>query len=541
MKMAMEKGRQTETEKLFNFRPLFFVAVFLCLGILFAYFRLFFNVASLWRFACLLPIAGTPFFLRKEKRRKGVLAILVLVISFLVGEFAFIAQVRNYTDTKYYYREEKEIIGVIAEKSEYEENIRVLLEDIRIGKKREEGTLAAYLPHSFSENLRLGDKIFFKGSMSTKGIEVEENPYWAYNVADDIRFQVYEVTSCEKVGSEFSLIWAVQQKMVDCIYAGMDKTTASVSVALLIGDMSGIEEGLMENIRYGGIAHVFSVSGLNVGALYLFCVALMKTRKLKNMPKMLRFVFVAAVIFLYTGVCGFSSSVVRASIICLIAYATNLIGIRGDFLEGLGFSAIVILLFSPVSLFDVGFQLSFSACLGLALVSPFIDTSLQKIGEKVVGKPSADEPLSIPQRMMKTSISFIAACIASQIATAPIQINAFGYLSGWSLLLNCLFVPIFSVAFSIMLLVVAFACLLPMVGASVLLYLPSVLWSLVLLTFQTTDFSSFALTGVTMGAGVCICYYFGWLFLTDKWNIPAKNKKILAVLCFVATTVALSV
>jgi len=232
-----------------------------------------------------------------------------------------------------------------------------------------------------------------------------------------------------------------------------------------------------------------------------------------------------------------------------------------DLLDSLGVAAIVILLLSPTALFEVGFQLSFAACLGLALLSRSIGKTLDRgcdIVKKVwirlwrlenKARPNPkrkdeDMPEGVGARIRRACVSFLGASLAAQIATAPILLNAFGYLSGWALLLNCLFVPLISGLFATLLLFVAVACVLPTAFSTVILYLPSVVWSALLLLFYAVDFSTFVFTGVKISGVGSLYYYSGWQFLSDKWNISKKEKTVYALACFltfVITVYALNV
>jgi competence protein ComEC len=284
----------------------------------------------------------------------------------------------------------------------------------------------------------------------------------------------------------------------------------------------------------------------------------MRKTPLKHTANPLRFLTVAALLFIYAGVCGFSASVVRAMVICLISYLGRLLWVKTDFLQSLGAAAIIILLFTPSALFEVGFQLSFAACLGLALLTKPIGQvcdHVYKLYRKAVPIKRTEEqlailstgdtlPPTIGERVYRTAASFFSATTAAQIATAPLLLHYFGYLSGWATLLNCLFVPLISALFSALLVFVVLASILPAICASVVLFLPNAVWSALLLLFQAVDFSSFALSGLMLSAGACVCYYAACVFSTDKWNLDTKLKYILSVtsiLGFVATMVVLNV
>jgi hypothetical protein len=245
-----------------------------------------------------------------------------------------------------------------------------------------------------------------------------------------------------------------------------------------------------------------------------------------------------------------------------VGYAAKLIGTSVDKFEALGVAAIFILLLSPIDLFLPGFQLSFLACLGIFLwckplekwgnhvcdemgkrVRAFqekrrrneenigVEVAVAGAGKSVDNQEKALVSLSVKAR--QAVVSFLSVSTAAQIATAPVLLQTFGYLSGWSLLLNCIFVPFISAVFSLLLVGVTVACFLPLSASPIVLYLPNVIWSAALLVFEGFDFSVFMLKGVTLTAGAFICYYGALSFFSDKWNLTAKQRKVFGLLCAV--------
>ncbi|MBE7078520.1 MAG: ComEC/Rec2 family competence protein [Clostridiales bacterium] len=544
----MLKGTEKIMDKLFNFRPLFFSASSFCFGILFYYLHKFNGVSAWWLFL-LLPLAGTPFFFcpNKEMVFKKFIRVALLLASFAAGTMSFSLQLRDFKNQPYYH-EETYVVATVVERRENGEIISLVLDDLIIGETQVDGRMNAYLPASYCENVRLSDKLLLRGLVSTDTEYFDRYGFRAKEIGDKICFSFNDVESCVRIGEEFNLFSSVRNRMEEVIYAGMDETPADVSVAALLGDSSKIESGLLENIRYGGIAHVFAVSGLHVGALYAFCLTLFKKTIFRGLPKLVRFLLLSTTLVFYAGICGFSDSVVRAMVICLFAYASKLALLKTDFLESLGLAGIVVLAISPAALFEVGFQLSFSACLGIAFLQRPIrqvcDEGYARVKKRFPRKYTPSElamlkhgdtlPPTIGERLVKATISTISITLAAQIATAPVLLNAYGYLSGWGLLLNFLFVPILSAGFAFLLAAVWLACLLPTAWAGVILYLPSVLWSALLLLFEATEFSSFAIRGISVPAGGVICYYLGGTFLSDKWNVSKRWRRYFALLCFAA-------
>ena len=111
--------------------------------------------------------------------------------------------------------------------------------------------------------------------METNTEAFDDYGFRAEEVSGRVRFQI-DVSSLTVTGKSKNPFLAVRSRLVETLYAGMDEESAAVTCALLTGDTSGIESGLLENVRRGGIAHIFAVSGLHIGALYAFCLFLFR-------------------------------------------------------------------------------------------------------------------------------------------------------------------------------------------------------------------------------------------------------------------------
>ncbi|MBR2375727.1 MAG: ComEC/Rec2 family competence protein [Clostridia bacterium] len=551
----MQKTIQTVTKdygeaenKLFNFRPVFFVAVFLCLGIVFMYGARCYGLSSWWLLLWLPFIGVAVCFSRTKKRLIGTCAALVAFASaFASGAFLFERQVADFAEMRAYYGETV-VAGRVIGKERANAATRVYLTDLNVDGNRAEGQLVAYLPRRYYTELALSDTLLLTGEIDTDVALCGEYGFRAGEIREKAAYRMTEVESCEITGEKFDLFLRMRQRAERVIVAGMDETPAAVTLAVLFGQTSGIDRNLLTNIRYGGIAHIFAVSGLHVGALFGFCLLLMHKTRLRKTPKPVRFLLVCGLLLFYAGICGFSASVLRATVICLTGYFAALLRTKTDFLQALGAAAIFILLIDPVALLEVGFQLSFLSCLGIALLSRPLRLGMDAVCAKIVARfpkrLSEEErealengdtlPPSIPERIRKIAVNFLAVSLATQIFTAPVCLRTFGYFSAMALLLNVIFVPLISGIFAVLLSAVTVACALPVAFSGVLLYVFNTLLSFVLLLFEAMDFSKFALTGLKISVGGCITYYGCCVFCTDKWNLSKRWKFAFATLFAVA-------
>lgn len=547
MEREKENRKESGAEKLFHFRPATFTAIFLCLGIFFAYLIALTGVSAWWLLLA-SPCVITPFFFRHDKL--FIFAMLSLTLACFVGFLSFSLQIADFCKTKKFHGELYPVKGEICSVTKTQWGCEVLLQDLTIGSREEKGKLVAYLPASFAEELQPANVIVVEGKVRTQTEFFNEYGFRANAMESDIRY-VMRAETCSVQERPFKLFAFLRTRLKNAVYAGMDETSASVTLALLTGDDSGVGEGLLENVRRGGIAHVFAVSGLHVGVLFAFSKRVVEIIPFCRRRKWLRFLLSTTTLLFYGGICGYSPSVVRAITMCLCLYLASLIGCFNDFLDFLGASAIVVLLGSPVALFTAGFQLSFSACLGIGLTERPIRKGLQRLVSKVeflfTGRSEEtlprklrnQSPPTVYQRVRRTCLSFLSLTLSAQLGTALVSLALFGYLSGWSVILNMLFVPLVSAGFTALLVFVAIATALPIAWSAGILYVPSVVWSALLLAFQTVDYSTFVLSGVQVGASAFICYFLGLIFLSDKCNLSKLTRSILAIASFACCVLTL--
>ena len=513
-------------EKLFNFRPCLFVVLFLSLGILVAKFFLEYGVSA-WciLLAVLFPTVLFAYFKTKQSFFVG----LALIFCFLVGFSSYSLKANDFRNTTYYNSFDSTVYGRVVKSTENGEQTRLTLSGVSIDGQPEKGRLIAYLPTWVCESVREADFVFIRGAVKTKTELFGKNATFDEYFADDIRFFV-EAEKLSVVDRKFDAFALMRETLKNRLYAGMGADSASVSFAVLTGDSSGIEDGLLDNVRRGGIAHIFAVSGLHIGTLYAVCIFLLDKLKRLQDKKLLRFITVGMALLFYGGFCGYSESVLRAVVTCLALYASKLIGVKKDSLESLSFAGALLLLINPVSLFCVGFQLSFSACYGIVILNKPLQVFMERAYRSLT-KRTEEYPVTYPIGRRGKVFSFLAVSVSAQLFTAPVLIDAYGYLSAWGLLLNAIFVPCVGLIFSLTLGFSALACLLPSSFAVVILWVPNLFWTLLLLTYQTLDFAVIFET-VTLNGLATFCYYAFLIAFSGKFNLKEKEKP--AVLCALA-------
>ena len=211
-------------------------------------------------------------------------------------------------------------------------------------------------------------------------------------------------------GLFLAVVKPIRQKIITVF----DKTLPNDLSGLMLGIVFGIKQNLskdfLDNLKTAGVMHVIAASGMNVTmtagfVFYLF--SLIFRRQLAV------FLSILGVLF-YAILAGFEASIVRASIMGIIAFSSQILGKQQYGFYALLLTGFVMLFISPKYLFDIGFQLSFAATLGILFI-PGVFARLQNA----------------------LSDNFLTT-ISAQIATIPIILASFGTYSLWSVIANTL-------------------------------------------------------------------------------------------------------
>ena len=199
--------------------------------------------------------------------------------------------------------------------------------------------------------------------------------------------------------------------------------------ALTIGEDGGIPNDLRNEFSKSGVAHVLSISGLHVAAVAVVFYFLFKWLLKRSEYMMLRWsvskisaALTILPLFFYMALAGFSTPTIRAFIMISIFLVAIMAGKNENKINTLGVAAFVILLMRPEAIFELSFQLSFLAVLGILLVNRFYPIKLGTTRDLVM--------------------TAVKTTCAATFATLPLILNSFGVLPVVSIPANLVFVPL---------------------------------------------------------------------------------------------------
>jgi competence protein ComEC len=205
----------------------------------------------------------------------------------------------------------------------------------------------------------------------------------------------------------------------------------SLLSGFVLGERRDIPEDVYQMFTDTGTLHLLAISGSNVGLVVLVFFGFYR---LIRLPRKLCILLTLPAIIIFSYVTNNQPSVVRASIMAIIFLLAFFWEREKDLINILGFSALLILFFSPLSLFDAGFQLSFGVTLGLLVFIVHPDSLFHKISLKFKG-------------FVKNWIILpIFVSLVAQISSYPILAYHFNQISLYAFAANLLVVPLVSVA-----------------------------------------------------------------------------------------------
>lgn len=232
----------------------------------------------------------------------------------------------------------------------------------------------------------------------------------------------------EKTGQGNALLanlYRAKQMFSEQIDTFIPEPAAGLGLGVLLGIKQALGESLETIFRQTGIIHIVVLSGYNI----MLVVAAVMYLLTKVFPVRTRAVVGIVAIVLFALLVGLSATVVRASVMASLVLIAQIFGRQYDMMRALLIAGIIMVLYQPYILaFDIGFQLSFMATLGLIFVAPYFESLL----------------VQAPTRLGLKE--FFIATLATQIAVAPLLLFHIGEISLIVVLVNMLVLPLVPLA-----------------------------------------------------------------------------------------------
>ncbi len=294
--------------------------------------------------------------------------------------------------------------------------------------------LAYFKKDSVSKLLKYGDKLLIKNKLNE--IESYRNPnqfdYQNYLNLNQINYQVflrkgdYEVLAEENGNSVFSFSQKMRQKLYGYLMNnGVEGKQLKVASALLLGYRENLDKELVKSYASAGAMHVLAVSGLHVGILYLLLTRIFSfLKKVKN-GKFILTILIISFLWFYAIMTGLSASVMRATtMFSFIVIGNELLNRKTSIYNTLAVSAIILMIINPYIVYQVGFQLSYVAVVGIVYLQP-------KLNRLFYSR----------YKLVRGVWAITCVSLAAQIATFPLSLHYFHQFPTYFFISNLIVIP----------------------------------------------------------------------------------------------------
>ena len=200
--------------------------------------------------------------------------------------------------------------------------------------------------------------------------------------------------------------------------------------ALTLGYRDELDRQVQEHFSRAGAMHILAVSGLHTGIVWgIILWILTLGGAVKPMYEHWGWrcalgIIAIATLWIYAFVTGLSESVMRSALMLTMVEIGWLLRRNVSSVNSIAAAAVIILLINPLALWDVGFQLSFMAMLGILLVA-------QRMQQRIV----------VRGKFGQYVCGLLVMSVSAQIATLPISLHYFGQTSNYFALTNLVVVP----------------------------------------------------------------------------------------------------
>jgi competence protein ComEC len=312
------------------------------------------------------------------------------------------------------------------------------------------------------------------------------------------------------------IIYGFRNRAYVVIQQILPEPQASLLSGILLGVDAGLSTVVQEDFRATGTTHIIAISGYNIVIL----IGIFSTITVGLVGRRRAFYFIVLALIAYAIMVGGSASVVRATIMGIMLLWADHLGRPYAAPSALFASGMLMTFFDPNTLFDVGFQLSFMATLGLMVYARPFARSTHAFLARLFNRDWARQLVDILNDALLVTL-------AAQVATLPLLMYYFRQISTVALIVNPLVLPAQSGVMTFGLLAMAVGLLsLPLGQIAAWTVWPFLTWTLgIIELFAQVPFAAIPLDYVP--PFFIATYYAGLIGLTWYLRQPKEQRPMM--------------
>lgn len=373
--------------------------------------------------------------------RNALLIAIVFVASFSLGTVRVLFAERALLDPLLSANTGKSVVieGVVVDDPESRDTSTLLTLRARaLGGRAVDArvrlTVARYPEFSYGDRVRATGKLAFPTSFRGDNGRIVD--YQKTLAVQGVGY-VMAFPRVEKIGAGggsniLGMLYGVKHAFLASILRSVPDPEGALIGGVLLGTRTSLGQKLLDTLRNAGVLHVIALSGYNVTI-----VAEAFMRAFSFLPRVTLAAAGGVGIISFVLMTGASSTAVRASIMALLVIVARLTGRPYDLLRGLIIAGIGMILWNPyILLYDLSFQLSFLATLGLIVLAPRLERRFARVPEvlgvrSILASTISAELFVMPLLLVSLeSISIVG--VATNLLVLPVVpfLMAFGALAG---------------------------------------------------------------------------------------------------------------
>lgn len=280
---------------------------------------------------------------------------------------------------------------------------------------------------------RAGDIIQFKGRLEPLKTGKNEG-YYQYLLRNGIRFQVKAVNirRIDRIGGLRGWLLDLRQRWEELFYERIhSESEAGLAVALILGERSYLSQDLKKTYLQTGLTHLIALSGSHIAVLLLVMNWFWVLLGFAPIPRWMRTLLMILLLLGYMLLSGASASVVRAVLMGCLYLVGQLFFLQRNTLNLLFVAGFLQIVYDPLSIQDIGFQLSYLAVLGIITVwLPIRWLSVQYFRQKKLS--------DWLQKLLLPISDALGICLFATLFTLPATLFHFSMLADYFLPANLL-------------------------------------------------------------------------------------------------------
>lgn len=512
--------------KVFDF-PLAKITIWFIAGILVSYYL----KITIFTTSIAFGIGSLAFFVsyllaRKNKKTISFFGISTYYLSFFIGILTLFfhtdsLQKTNYIHCTKAFESPQSITFTLRERlkgNSYNDRFSAIINEINSvsysGK-----IIVNIAKNSLKKQLLIGNVINVKTILQHNVASKNPNQFDYSKYLEDrqIYAQLYSSKNALSINKKIKKdIWYYSDRLHRRIIKNLEKAHFNaaemhVALALILGQQQEISADIIQDYQYSGATHILSVSGLHVGFIMLFINFILKPIPNTRKGSFIKLSSILISLAIFAVISGLSPSVLRSVVMFSFVATGNHLRRSGNIYHTLLVSILLILLFEPYFLFDVGFQLSYIALFFILWLQPLL---------KNIWSPK--------NKILINLWNALTVSFAAQIGAFPLCLYYFHQFPGLFFITNIAIIPVLSFIMIAGIIVMMIAVFVSPFEFLIYIFEKSI-YLLNLIIHYVASFESFVILDISFNFYYLISFYL-FIVLSIIWlKKPNYSKLVLAL------------